>query len=107
MAAIPNRRLCERSICPIFVSTKAITRRVIKESETHMAYATDISTVPHGLRDRVTAILKAISEARAQRRIYNRTLAELNAMTQRDLDDLGISAAEIPFIAREAAYGRK
>lgn len=91
----------------MFVSTKAITRTVIKESETHMAYATDIRTVQHGLLDRVTAIFKSISEARAQRKVYLRTLDELNAMTDRDLDDLGIAAAEIPFIAREAAYGSK
>ena len=83
------------------------TTVVAKESETHMAYATDFSTVQHGLRDRVTAILKSISEARAQRKVYRRTLDELNAMTQRDLDDLGIAASEIPFIAREAAYGSK
>jgi len=72
-----------------------------------MAYATDIRTVHLGLRDRVSAIMKSFAEAREQRKVYIRTLNELNALNNRDLADLGISAAQIPFIAREAAYGTK
>ena len=72
-----------------------------------MAYASDIRTVHNGLRDRVTAILNAFAEAREQRRIYRQTFNELHALDNRELADLGISAAEIPFIAREAAYGKK
>jgi len=83
------------------------TPMVATESEKHMAYATEFSTVQHGLRDRVTAIFNALSEARAQRKVYTRTLDELRSMSDRDLTDLGISAAQIPFIAREAAYGKK
>ena len=69
-----------------------------------MAYATDIRTGSHGLfRDRVQAILESFRKARAQRRVYRQTLDELNSLSARELDDLGIHAAEIPFIAREAA----
>ncbi|MBV7409343.1 DUF1127 domain-containing protein [Maritimibacter sp. DP1N21-5] len=70
-----------------------------------MAYATDIRTAGT-FSDRVSAVFKAISEARAQRKVFNRTVAELRALDNRDLADLGISRAEIPFIAREAAYGK-
>lgn len=70
-----------------------------------MAYATDIRTVKLGLRDRVSAILQAFAEAREQRKVYYTTLKELQALNNRELADLGISASEIPFIAREAAYG--
>ncbi|WP_292025280.1 DUF1127 domain-containing protein [Maritimibacter sp. UBA3975] len=72
-----------------------------------MAYATDIRHSDHGLFDRVSTLLKSFGDARAQRKVYRTTLAELRALNGRDLADLGISRAEIPFIAREAAYGKK
>lgn len=71
-----------------------------------MAYATDIRTADHGLFDRVSGIFKAFAEARAQRKVYRTTLKELRELTGRDLADLGISHSEIPFLAREAAYGK-
>ncbi len=73
-----------------------------------MAYATDLHSGHHGLlSDRVHAILESFRKARAQRRIYAQTLAELNSLNRRELDDLGIGASEIPFIAREAALMAK
>lgn len=72
-----------------------------------MAYATDIRHADHGLLDRVSSVFKAFGEARAQRKVYRTTLNELQALDGRDLADLGISRAEIPFLAREAAYGKK
>lgn len=69
-----------------------------------MAYVTDfLSADRRGLMDRVAAARKAFALAREQRRAYTRTLAELRGLSERDLADLGISAAEIPFIARQAA----
>ena len=32
---------------------------------------------------------------------YRRTVAELNALSNRELDDLGIVRGEIPFVARK------
>ena len=75
-----------------------------RERETNMAYATEIRTGSHGLfRVRVNAILESFRKARAQRKVYRETLDELNSLSPRELDDLGIHSAEIPFIAREAA----
>ena len=69
-----------------------------------MAYATDIRTGHNGfVMDRVNAIMASFRKAREQRKVYNQTFAELNSLTRRELDDLGIGASEIPFIAREAA----
>ncbi|MCB1358645.1 MAG: DUF1127 domain-containing protein [Maritimibacter sp.] len=69
-----------------------------------MAYATDIRTGRTGyFSDRVQAIMAGFRTAREQRRVYNQTLTELRSLTRRELDDLGIGASEIPFIAREAA----
>lgn len=39
----------------------------------------------------------------ARRRVYNRTYAELSALTTRELDDLGISRSMISRLAQEAA----
>lgn len=36
-------------------------------------------------------------------RRYNRTVSELNALTNRELDDLGITRGDISRVAREAA----
>ncbi|GIL01597.1 MAG: hypothetical protein BroJett030_14960 [Alphaproteobacteria bacterium] len=35
-------------------------------------------------------------------RAYRRTVNELNALSNRELNDLGINRADIPFIARRA-----
>lgn len=69
-----------------------------------MAYVTDFfSADRRGLKDRVASFRKAFALAREQRRVYTRTLTELRALNDRELADLGISAAQIPYIAREAA----
>ncbi|RME16542.1 MAG: DUF1127 domain-containing protein [Alphaproteobacteria bacterium] len=72
-----------------------------------MAYASDIRLARKSLRDWFDAARKSFAEARRQREIYKRTINELNMLNERELADLGISAAQIETIAREAAYGRK
>lgn len=42
----------------------------------------------------------------ARYRVYRRTLSELNALSGRELDDLGIARSMITRLALEAAYGR-
>ena len=39
-------------------------------------------------------------------RLFRRTYAELDALSTRELDDLGISRSMITRLAHEAAYGR-
>ena len=68
-----------------------------------MAYATAFLSAHGGFSHRVAAIRKAFAHAREQRRVYRTTLNELNMLNTRELADLGISAAQIPYIAREAA----
>ncbi|MZR12823.1 DUF1127 domain-containing protein [Maritimibacter sp. DP07] len=55
----------------------------------------------------MSTLLKSFGEARAKRKVYRTTRDELQSLDARDLADLGISRAEIPFLAREAAYGKK
>lgn len=49
--------------------------------------------------------LADLRRAWARRRAYVATRDELDALTDRDLSDLGISRLSIRDIAREAAYG--
>lgn len=58
-------------------------------------------------RDGVKATFHRVAEALRERArynaAYNRTLAELNAMSERELSDFGFHRSELPRIARNAA----
>lgn len=56
------------------------------------------------LRASHSGLLGRLTDAFARRRVYNRTYAELSALTTRELDDLGISRAMISRLAYEAAF---
>jgi uncharacterized protein YjiS (DUF1127 family) len=77
----------------------AVTRRKTK------MMMTDFSPAVAG-RSSWAAPFAAMADAWARYRVYRRTFAELNALTSRDLDDLGISRSMITRLAYEAAYGR-
>ena len=71
-----------------------------------MAYVNTNRVARKGLLDRLVLVKDATLAAIQTRRVYGRTVAELNALTDRELSDLGISRLGIPDIAREAAYGK-
>jgi uncharacterized protein YjiS (DUF1127 family) len=71
-----------------------------------MAYANTNQVARGGLMGRLALLKDGISTAVQQRRIYARTLGELNALTDRELNDLGIARTAIPDLAHEAAYGK-
>ncbi|WP_412504637.1 DUF1127 domain-containing protein [Roseovarius sp. SYSU LYC5161] len=48
-------------------------------------------------------ILDSLADRAAQRARYRKTVAELQALTDRDLADFGYHRSEIPHIARAAA----
>ena len=58
------------------------------------------------LADRIRSLVQQFREARAKRAIYVRTVTELRALSDHDLDDLGISRISIEDIAYEHAYGK-
>ncbi|MDP5307664.1 DUF1127 domain-containing protein [Paracoccus spongiarum] len=58
-----------------------------------------------GLRARLLAAVQRHQENRARNAVYRQTVRELNALTTRDLDDLGINRSMITRIAHEAAWG--
>ncbi len=71
-----------------------------------MAYVNTTRIARKGFADRLIVARDIVLNALAQRCTYLRTVAELNALTDRDLTDLGISRLGIAEIAREAAYGK-
>ena len=56
-----------------------------------------------GLKRPVFGLFGRIRDAFYRRRVYNKTYAELNALSTRELDDLGISRSMISRLAHEAA----
>jgi uncharacterized protein YjiS (DUF1127 family) len=71
-----------------------------------MAYVNTTRIARKGLADRLVALKDSVATALQTRRVYARTVAELNCLTDRELSDLGISRLGIADIAREAAYGK-
>lgn len=70
-----------------------------------MAYVNVTRAAQGGFAERFAAIVKSVKTALAKRRKCRQTYRELNALTPRELADLGIHKAMIAQIAREAAYG--
>ncbi len=56
--------------------------------------------------DRIAAFVKVAADTRQRRKVYSQTLFELNALSDRDLSDLGLSRGMISEVAREAAYAK-
>jgi uncharacterized protein YjiS (DUF1127 family) len=71
-----------------------------------MAYVNNSRAVSVGLADRIGAFVATLKLNAAKRRIYEKTVRELNALTDRELTDLGIARLSIEDVARVAAYGK-
>ena len=71
-----------------------------------MAYVSVNRIAGKSLMDRFFGLVESAASYFQQRRIYARTVAELNALTDRELSDLGIARISIREIAHEAAYGK-
>lgn len=57
-----------------------------------------------GLFVRLAGAVKKMQQRRAQGVVYRQTLRELEALSDRDLSDLGLSRSMIRRVAYEAAY---
>ncbi|PUB13595.1 DUF1127 domain-containing protein [Yoonia sediminilitoris] len=71
-----------------------------------MAFITDTRVLGISLSDRIENVRTQWAEARAKRAVYKTTREELSVLSNRDLNDLGISRSQINNIAFEAAYGK-
>lgn len=70
-----------------------------------MAYTTDTRRATWALRDRFNSFLADLADRRARAKVYRATYNELSALTDRELNDLGLSRSGIRAVAYEAAYG--
>ena len=71
-----------------------------------MAYVNSTRSLNISIADRFGNLAKSVKLALHRRRLFNQTVRELNALSNRDLADLGIHASMIKSIATEAAYGK-
>lgn len=72
-----------------------------------MAFATTTTRAPgFGLRDRLATLMQSYQAGAARRRVYRQTIAELSALSDRDLADLGLHRALIRRVALEAANAK-
>jgi uncharacterized protein YjiS (DUF1127 family) len=69
-----------------------------------MAYVS--STVRVGYDPKAQGLIARLLLALQRRRLYRQTYGELNALSTRELDDLGINRSMITRLAYEAAYGK-
>ncbi len=56
------------------------------------------------LADRASAFFAELAEGRRRYALYRQTLSELNALSDREAADLGLSRADFANLAHEAAY---
>ena len=57
------------------------------------------------LRGNITQIWQTMRDNAAKRAVYRQTVKELDALSNRELADLGLSRSSIRSIAIEAAFG--
>lgn len=71
-----------------------------------MAYVNTSRAAGLNIADRAGALIKSARDAMERRRVYNRTVRELRALSTRELADLGLHRSMITRVALEAAYGK-
>jgi len=71
-----------------------------------MAYVNSSRAASFGIVDRAVAIVKSVRVGLERRRVFKQTVRELQALSNRELADLGIHRAMITRVANEAAYGK-
>jgi uncharacterized protein YjiS (DUF1127 family) len=72
-----------------------------------MAYVSSNRTATSSLSIRLAEMVKEASEAYIAWRLYRRTLSELQDLSVREMDDLGLNPANLRQAAFEAVYGKR
>lgn len=73
-----------------------------------MAYVSNNrTTAALSFGNRLAEIRKDLADAWSAHRIYRQTLRELQALSLRELNDLGLNPSMLRTIALEAAYGKQ
>ncbi|KNG95137.1 DUF1127 domain-containing protein [Pseudaestuariivita atlantica] len=72
-----------------------------------MAYVTTNFPTAHVAGEsRIAGMVADIRDAWTRRRVYRKTLNELQALSARELNDLGLNRSMLHQVAYEAAYGK-
>ena len=71
-----------------------------------MAFVNQTRPATHTLAERFDTFRANFAEASAKRAVFRKTIHELDALSNRDLADLGIHRSTIKAVAYEAAYGK-
>ena len=69
-----------------------------------MTHTTELHVSGNPFIARFSALRTALKTRMEQRRVYRKTLAELDNLSFRELDDLGLNKFDIETIAYKAAY---
>lgn len=72
-----------------------------------MAYVASKSVVARNEGSFLSGLVARFRDAMERRAVYQRTLSELEQLSDRDLTDLSLHRSELHALAREAAYGLK
>ena len=74
---------------------------------TATAAKSDAGSLVAGVERSAGSLLESARHAFATWRAYRATLGELNALTDRQLSDVGMTRATLPGTARRAVYGQR
>jgi uncharacterized protein YjiS (DUF1127 family) len=70
-----------------------------------MAYASETRTTGKSLGLNLGGLWASLTERYTKYSVYRATVAELDALTDRELADLGLHRSQLRDVAYEAAYG--
>lgn len=70
-----------------------------------MAHTSDTDIVGSSVLSKFTNLIVALTVRYSQYQTYNNTLRELESLSERELNDLGLNQHALRAVAREAAYG--
>jgi len=88
-------------------------RQTDKKRVTNMAYVNqtssglDLRSALGGLATKAVAMVRGLAEAWGRARTFQETYDQLNRLSTRELEDLGLSRSMITRAACEVAYGPK
>jgi uncharacterized protein YjiS (DUF1127 family) len=70
-----------------------------------MAYVNTTTTLTPGFTARVTRGFEALATRIRQRRLYRETFNSLNALTNRELNDLGLNRGDLHRVSWDSSRG--
>jgi uncharacterized protein YjiS (DUF1127 family) len=70
-----------------------------------MAHTSDTGIIGSSVFSKFTSLIKPLAARYAQHKKYSDTLRELESLSKRELNDLGLSKHTLRAVAHEAAFG--